>query len=145
MVSLPRDTVNVPTAPGRVYAERINALFFTLQGGKGKRKAALDKFRDTLAYAFDTEIDYYALVEFDGLERLVKTIGGVSVDLEEPLVDPTMHYRQARPPPQGRPATTRWQGGARIHSIAAHLERLRPLASPAPGADGCRRAGRVTG
>jgi len=91
MVSLPRDTVNVPTAPGRVYGERINALFFALQSGKGKRKAALDKLRDTLAYAFDTEIDYYALVEFEGLVRLVQAIGGVSVKLDQPLIDPTMH------------------------------------------------------
>ena len=36
MVSLPRDTVNVPTAPGRVYAERINALFFELQARQGQ-------------------------------------------------------------------------------------------------------------
>jgi LCP family protein required for cell wall assembly len=91
MVSLPRDTVNVPTAPGRVYGERINALFFTLQGGKGKRKAALDKLRDTLAYAFDTEIDYYALTDFEGLVRLVQTIGGVTVKLDAPLIDPSMH------------------------------------------------------
>jgi polyisoprenyl-teichoic acid--peptidoglycan teichoic acid transferase len=91
MVSLPRDTVNVPTAPGRVYAGRINALFFELQAGKGKRKAALAKLRDALAYAFDTEIDYYALLEFDGLVKLVQTIGGVTVDLDEPFVDPTMH------------------------------------------------------
>jgi LCP family protein required for cell wall assembly len=91
LVSLPRDTVNVPTAPGRVYGERINALFFTLQAGKGKRKAALDKLRDTLAYAFETEIDYYALVDFEGLVRLVQTIGGVTVKLDQPLIDPTMH------------------------------------------------------
>lgn len=91
MVSLPRDTVNVPTAPGRVYAGRINALYFTLQAGKGKRKAALNKLRDTLAYAFDTEIDYYALVDFEGVVRLVQTIGGVTVKLDEPLIDPSMH------------------------------------------------------
>jgi LCP family protein required for cell wall assembly len=91
MVSLPRDTVNVPVAPGRVYANRINALFFELQAGKGKRKAALAKVRDRLAYAFDTEIDYYALVDFEGMIRLIETIGGVTVDLEEPLSDPTMH------------------------------------------------------
>jgi len=91
MVSLPRDTVNVPTAPGRVYTGRINALFFELQSGKRKRKAALDKLRDTLAYAFDTEIDYYALVDFEGLVRLVETVGGISVKLDAPFVDPTMH------------------------------------------------------
>jgi LCP family protein required for cell wall assembly len=91
MVSLPRDTVAVPIAPGRTYADRINALFFDVQSGRGKRKAALDKVRDTLAYAFDTEIDHYALVDFDGLIRLVDAIGGVSLKLKEPLIDPSMH------------------------------------------------------
>jgi polyisoprenyl-teichoic acid--peptidoglycan teichoic acid transferase len=94
MISLPRDTVSVPTAPGRTYADRINALFFDLQSGRGKRKAALDKVRDTLAYAFDTEIDHYALVDFDGLIRLVDAIGGVTVELKEPFIDPTMHITE---------------------------------------------------
>ena len=31
MVSLPRDTINIPTAPGEAYAERINTLYFDLQ------------------------------------------------------------------------------------------------------------------
>ena len=47
--------------------------------------------KQALAYAFDTEIDYYALVDFDGLVRLVNSIGGVDVTLDEPLIDPTMH------------------------------------------------------
>ena len=94
MISLPRDTVSVPTAPGRTYADRINALFFDIQSGRGKRKAALDKVRDTLAYAFDTEIDHYALVDFDGLVRLVDAIGGVTVELKEPFIDPTMHITE---------------------------------------------------
>jgi LCP family protein required for cell wall assembly len=91
LVSLPRDTVNVPTAPGRVHSERINTLYGALQQQTGKRKAALDRLRDALAYAFDTEIDYYALVDFAGLVRLVDAVGGVTVQLDEALVDPTMH------------------------------------------------------
>jgi LCP family protein required for cell wall assembly len=91
MVSLPRDTVNVPIAPGKAYAERINTLYWDLQRSTGKKKAALKKTKEALAYAFDTEIDYYALVDFDGLVRLVNSIGGIDVRLDEALVDPTMH------------------------------------------------------
>jgi LCP family protein required for cell wall assembly len=112
MVSLPRDTVSVPIAPGRTYADRINALFFDLQSGRGKRKAALDKVRDTLAYAFDTEIDYYALADFDGLVRLVNVIGGVTVELEEPLIDPTMHITER---------------GLRLKAGTQHLDGMKAL------------------
>jgi LCP family protein required for cell wall assembly len=91
MVSLPRDTVNVPIAPGKAYPGRINTLYWDYQRSTGKKKAALKKMKNALAYAFDTEIDYYALVEFDGLVRLVNSIGGVDVTLDEALVDSTMH------------------------------------------------------
>ena len=91
MVSLPRDTINIPTAPGEAYAERINTLYFDLQQSTGKRKAALEELRDTLAYSFDTEIDHVALVDFNGLVKLIDSIGGIDVTLEEPLVDPSMH------------------------------------------------------
>jgi len=91
MVSLPRDTVNVPIAPGVAYPGRINTLYFELQTSSGKRKTALTRLREALAYAFDTEIDYYALVDFDGLVRLIDAIGGIEVELAEPFIDPTMH------------------------------------------------------
>jgi LCP family protein required for cell wall assembly len=91
MVSLPRDTVNVPIAPGQAYPDRINTLYFDLQMRTGKRKAALDQMRQALAYAFDTEIDHAALVDFNGLVTLIDSIGGVDVTLEEPINDPSMH------------------------------------------------------
>jgi LCP family protein required for cell wall assembly len=91
MVSLPRDTVNVPIAPGVAYPGRINSLFWEYERKLGKSKPALERVKNELAYAFGTEIDYYALVEFDGLVRLVNSIGGIDVRLKESLVDPSMH------------------------------------------------------
>lgn len=92
LVSLPRDTVNVPIAPGKVYPGRINSLFWEYERASGKTKQALKKVKSDLAYAFGVEIDYYALVEFDGLVRLVNSIGGIEVELSEKLVDPTIHH-----------------------------------------------------
>ena len=91
MISLPRDTVNVPIAPGQVYGGRINSLFGEYERASGKPKAALKKVKRDLSYAFGVEIDYYAMVEFDGLIRLVNSIGGVDVTLSETLTDPTIH------------------------------------------------------
>jgi LCP family protein required for cell wall assembly len=91
MVSLPRDTVSVPIAPGVTYPERINSLYAEYERETGKAKKALKRVKRDLSYAFGTEIDYYAMVEFDGLQRLVNNIGGIKVELDEPLVDPTLH------------------------------------------------------
>jgi polyisoprenyl-teichoic acid--peptidoglycan teichoic acid transferase len=91
MVSLPRDTINVPIAPGKAYAGRINALFGDFHRSSGKQKVALKKTTEALAYAFGTEIDYYVLVDFDGLVRLINSIGGIDVKLKDSLVDPSMH------------------------------------------------------
>ncbi len=91
MVSLPRDTVNVPIAPGVTYPGRINSLFWDYERETGKTQKALKKVKRDLSYAFGTEIDYYAMVEFDGLTRLINSIGGIKVRLKESLVDPTMH------------------------------------------------------
>lgn len=91
MVGLPRDTVNLPIAPGEVYPERINTLYSEFQRATGKKKTALLKMRDALAYAFDIEIDHFALVDFGGLVRLIDSVGGIEVTLDEPLIDLTMH------------------------------------------------------
>jgi polyisoprenyl-teichoic acid--peptidoglycan teichoic acid transferase len=91
MVSLPRDTVQVPIGPNKVYADRINTLFGQLQSQTDKRKAALGKLRQALSYAFGVQIDYAAMVDFDGVVSLVDRIGGVKVKLDEPLIDPSMH------------------------------------------------------
>ena len=91
MVSLPRDTVNVPIAPGVTYPGRINSLYWEYERETGKTQKALKKVKRDLSYAFGTEIDYYAMVEFDGLTRLINSIGGIKVTLKESLVDPTMH------------------------------------------------------
>lgn len=91
MISLPRDTVNVPIGPGRAYAGRINSLFWEFARGSNKRKAALRKTREAMAYAFDVEIDFAAMVDFAGLVRLVDEIGGIDVKIKEPIIDPTLH------------------------------------------------------
>ena len=91
MASMPRDTVNVPIAPGKVYGGRINALYGEFLRSTGKERKALKMTRQAFEYAFDTEIDYYAMVEFTGLVRLINGIGGVEVTLDKPLIDPTMH------------------------------------------------------
>jgi LCP family protein required for cell wall assembly len=91
MVSMPRDTVNVPIGPDQVFRDRINTLYWHHTRKARKQKVALKRTVKDFEFAFDTEIDYYALVDFKGLVRLINSIGGIEITLEEKLHDPTMH------------------------------------------------------
>lgn len=84
MVSIPRDMwVKVP-GHGE---ERINASYqdgeddtTTPGGGPGLAMA-------TVEYNFGVKIHYFAQVDFAGFERIVDTMGGITVDVPKPLVD----------------------------------------------------------
>ena len=93
MASLPRDTVNVPIAPGQVFAapNRINALLQSWELRGVRRGEALRRMAHAMGYAFGIEIDGYVLIGFRGLQRFIDRIGGVEIELDRPLSDPTMH------------------------------------------------------
>jgi LCP family protein required for cell wall assembly len=92
MVSMPRDTVDVPIAKNRVYTDRINSLYYSfLQDSGRKKQVALKKMREAFEFAYGIEIDHAAMVDFDGLFRLIDAIDGVDVKVESTLTDPGMH------------------------------------------------------
>ncbi len=91
MVSLPRDTINVPIGPGSEYREKVTGLFSFLHAQTGSRKDAYRRMEKALEYAFGIEIDRYALVGFRGVEHLIDAIGGIDVYLDAPFWDPFMH------------------------------------------------------
>lgn len=78
MLSLPRDTVDVPLADGRIYHGKINAIMsvFGLAALKGSVSALLD-----------VPIDAYVKIDMDDLVTLVDAVGGVDVDVTTWVVD----------------------------------------------------------
>jgi LCP family protein required for cell wall assembly len=93
MASLPRDMVQVPIGPGRLFGSggfRINALYLTLSQGVSRKKG-LQRMVDAMEYMSGIEIDRYAMIGFDGVRSLVNRIGGVDIRLTKPLVDRSMH------------------------------------------------------
>ncbi len=83
MVSLPRDLfVYIPNwGMGRLntawgYGEAIGWT----DGGWGM-------LRQTILYNFGIETHYYAMVDFSGFERIIDTLGGVTIAVDCPLID----------------------------------------------------------
>jgi LCP family protein required for cell wall assembly len=79
LVSLPRDTVDVPLPDGSTYEQKVNQIFAE-QGVEGMREA--------IATLFDVPIDAHVVLDMDDLVALVDAVGTVEVNPPAPLTDP---------------------------------------------------------
>jgi LCP family protein required for cell wall assembly len=99
MLQLPRDTVDVPIPAGpaqhlfgTVYAGKVNSYFSAV-----RRRADLYPGTDAtrgytglkalLGNLYGINIDYYVEVNFDGFRRIVDALGGVTINVQVPVVD----------------------------------------------------------
>ena len=82
LVSLPRDTVDVPLADGTAYPRKINSLY---------REEGLDALVGAMESLYGVPIDAHIVVDMDDFSRLVDAVGGVEVNPEAPLVDPIVN------------------------------------------------------
>lgn len=99
MFTLPRDTVDVPVPPGKprsvfgsVYSQKINSFFAAAR----RSSTAFPGARETRGYTglkailgnlYGLEIKYYVEVNFDGFRDVVDALGGVTVNVQIPLLD----------------------------------------------------------
>jgi len=81
MLSLPRDTVDVPMANGRTWTGKINSLRPAL--GYGAIVGALETL-------YGIPIDYYVEVDMADFGRLVNAVGGIDVVNAYRLYDPAI-------------------------------------------------------
>ena len=79
LVSLPRDTVDVPLPDGSTYERKINALY----GEEG-----LEGLVGAMEALYEQPIDGYLALNMDDFAALVDGVGGVEVSPEEPIRDP---------------------------------------------------------
>mgnify|MGYP006170163311 CR=1 FL=1 len=99
LVSLPRDTVDVPMpsgplrgAFGSVYTRKINA-FFTSVRNRADLVPGTDATRGynglklVLGELYGLDIKYFVEVNFNGFKRVVDAVGGVTINVQVPVVD----------------------------------------------------------
>ncbi len=117
MVSLPRDTENVPIAPGVVYGPKVTGLFqdFKLSHGANRAQQFQDMVK-AMEYAFGIQIDRYALAHFTSVTHLIDAIGGIDVTLAKKFVDTS------------KPTSHIVAGGLRLKAGVNHLDGIHALA-----------------
>ena len=79
LVSLPRDTIDLPLADGGTYESKINSLY---------REDGVDALVGAMAALYEVSIDAHVLLDMDDFARLADAVGGVEVSPDEPIVDP---------------------------------------------------------
>ncbi len=89
LISVPRDTVDLPLADGETWRTKINALY---------QSQGVDSLVGAMAALFETEIDGYVAIDMDDLAALVDAVGGVDVEPATALVDPKVHLDLAAGP-----------------------------------------------
>jgi len=89
LISVPRDTVDVPLPDGTLWQQKINAIF-SVNGPQG--------MVDAVESLLQVEIDAYVQVDMDDQRALVDAVDGVRVNPQAPLVNRPLGLRM----PAGR-------------------------------------------
>jgi LCP family protein required for cell wall assembly len=99
MFTLPRDTVDVPLPPGparnvwgSVYAGKINSFFAAARARSdvfaGTRATrGYTGLKAALGYLYGLDIKYYVEVNFEGFRKVVDALGGVTINVQVPVLD----------------------------------------------------------
>ena len=82
LISLPRDTVDVPLADGSSWAEKINSLYV---------RSGIDELVGAMETLYGVPIDAHVVLDMDDFARLVDAAGGIPVSPSDPLVDPIVN------------------------------------------------------
>jgi len=100
MFQLPRDTVDVPTPPGpvrnyygAVYPGKINSFAANSNradfypGNTKTHTRGLNGLKDILGNLYGLDIKYYVEVNFTGFKQVVNALGGVTINVQVPVLD----------------------------------------------------------
>ncbi len=83
ILSIPRDTVDIPLANGEIWPGKINAMF---------RELGHEELVGSVEALLGIEIDYYVQIDMDDMVRVVDAVGGVDVVSENALSDPGIDF-----------------------------------------------------
>lgn len=90
LISIPRDLyVTVPESSERTKINAVHAL------GEGKEKGlGLVYMKKILSEVLGQEIHYAVSIDFAGFEELIDALGGVSITLNEPFIEPIQFHEE---------------------------------------------------
>ena len=94
MVSMPRDTVDLPLPDGRVFHGKINSLVSYVRNHPALFPGAPSGetvLADTLGSVYGVRVDGWVEVNMPGFIGTVDSLGGIDVTVHDAFCDPTYH------------------------------------------------------
>jgi LCP family protein required for cell wall assembly len=82
MMSLPRDTVDIPMPDGSIYHRKVNSI---------AQHLGMEALRGAMAKLLGVPIDRYIRVDMDDFTRIVDAVGGIDVEVKTRIFDPHVH------------------------------------------------------
>lgn len=79
LVSLPRDTVDIPLADGATWSRKVNSLY---------REEGIEVLVGAMETLYGVPIDAHLVLDMDDFRGLVDAVGGIEVSPPAPVVDP---------------------------------------------------------
>ncbi len=109
MFSLPRDTIDVPIPAGlarnvwgRAYGGKINSFF--VQNRKrsdlwpgNDRTRGYNALKAVIGELYEIDIRFFVEVNFEGFKKVVDAVGGVTINVQVPVVDDAFPGSAGRP------------------------------------------------
>ncbi|NJD29890.1 MAG: LytR family transcriptional regulator, partial [Chloroflexi bacterium] len=90
MVSLPRDSINVPLGNGDVFAPKLNSLMsYAERHPEIFPQGPMRALEDAAGALLGIPIQHYVKIDFSGFVKLVDAVGGVDVNVKNGFEDPT--------------------------------------------------------
>lgn len=82
MLSLPRDTVDIPMPDGSIYRGKVNAI---------EQRFGIETLRGAMATLLGVPIDRYIRVDMDDFTWMVDAVGGIDVEVKTRIADSQVH------------------------------------------------------
>lgn len=114
LISLPRDTVDVPLPGGETYERKINALY---------AEQGVEALVGAMEELYQLPIDGYVVLDMDDYTELVAAVDGVDVNPEAPLVDPIVDLDLEAGPQEIGPGTARSYVRSRVDQDYGRMAR----------------------
>ena len=90
MISIPRDTYGVPLPNGQPFNQKLNALMAVANNNPSLYPhGGVTTLKETVGNLLGIKIHYFAAINLLGFKQAVDSVGGVDVDVERAITDPT--------------------------------------------------------
>ena len=82
VLSLPRDTVDIPMPDGSTYRRKVNGI---------AQRFGMETLRGAMSQLIGAPIDRYIRVDMDDFAWMVDVVGGIDVEVKTRIADPKVH------------------------------------------------------